>query len=231
MTDKARKSLKPVGTRQGIMYGSCKVHKASVGTRPPFRPIFSALNTPTYKLAKFLVPILKPLTTNEFTVKDSFHFAEEIVDQQHDLFMGSSDVDSLFTNKPLEETIEICINELFKESETVEGLCKTECEEVFYLATEDSHLIFDGMAMGYTLGTILANASLVYHEKNCWNTVYWNIDHYATEGTLIFVLFSSAEHLKRFHSYLNSRHLNISFTVENEKVNIMSFLDVNTIHD
>ena len=63
------------------MYASCKVHKASVGNCPPFRPILSALNTPTYKLAKFLVPILKPLTTNEFIVKDSFHFAEEIVDQ------------------------------------------------------------------------------------------------------------------------------------------------------
>ena len=68
----------------------------------------------------------KPSTTNEFTVKDYFHFAEEIVDQQHDLFMGSLDVDSLFTNIPLEETIEICTNELFKESETVEGLSKTE---------------------------------------------------------------------------------------------------------
>ena len=110
MTEKTRKSLKPVGTRPGIMYGSCKVHKASVGNFPPFRPIFSALNTPTYKLAKFLVPILKPLTTIEFTFKDSFHFAEEIVDQQHDLFM---DVESLFTNIPLEETIEICTNEVF----------------------------------------------------------------------------------------------------------------------
>ena len=44
---------------------------------------FVALNTPTYKLAKFLVPILKPLTTNEFTVKDSFHFAEEIVHENN----------------------------------------------------------------------------------------------------------------------------------------------------
>ena len=73
----------------------------------------SALNTPTYKLAKFLVPILEPLTTNEFTVKGSFHFAEEIVDQQHDLFMDSVDVDSLFTNIPSEEAIEICTSELF----------------------------------------------------------------------------------------------------------------------
>ena len=60
---------------------------------------------------------------------DSFHFAEEIVDQQH-LFMGSSDVDFLFTNITLEETIKICTNEFFKEFETVEGLSKTEFKEL-----------------------------------------------------------------------------------------------------
>ena len=174
MTEINMKSLKPVGTRPGVMYGSSKVHKASVGNCPPFRPILSALNTPTYKLAKFLVPILKPLTTNEFTVKDSFHFAEEIVDQQHDLFMGSLDVDSLFTNIPLEETIEICTNELFKESETVEGLSRTEFKDLLSLATKDSHFIFDGtlykqidgVAMGSPLDATLANAFLVYNKKN-----------------------------------------------------------------
>ena len=41
----------------------------------------SAINTLTYKLAKFLVPILKSFTSNEYTVKDSFAFAEEIVEQ------------------------------------------------------------------------------------------------------------------------------------------------------
>ena len=53
MTEITRKSLKPAGTRPGVMYGLCKVHKASVGNCPPFRPFLSALNTPTYKLAKF----------------------------------------------------------------------------------------------------------------------------------------------------------------------------------
>ena len=81
MIEKTWKSLKPVSTRLGVMYGLCKVHQASVGNCPPFRPTLLALNTPTYKLANFLVPIVKPLTTNEFTVKDSFYFAEEIVDQ------------------------------------------------------------------------------------------------------------------------------------------------------
>ena len=144
MIEQTRKSLKPVGTRPGVMCGSCKVHKASVGNCLPFQSILSAFNTPTYKLAKFLVPILKPLSTNEFTVKNSFHFAEEIVDQQYEVFMGSLDVDSLFTSIPLEETIEICTNELFKESETVEGLSKIEFKELLSLATKDSHFICDG---------------------------------------------------------------------------------------
>ena len=48
----------------------------------------------------------------------SFQFAEKIVDQQLDFFMGSLDVESQFTNIPLEETIEICT--------TVEGLSKSE---------------------------------------------------------------------------------------------------------
>ena len=79
MTEKAKKSLKPVVTRPGVMYGSCNVHKASVGNCPPFRPILSALNTPLYKLAKFLVPIFKPLTTNEFAAKDSFHLLNKVL--------------------------------------------------------------------------------------------------------------------------------------------------------
>ena len=56
--------------------------------------------------------------------------------------MGSLDVDSPFTNIPLDETIEICSNELFKESETVK--VKLEFKELSSLATKDSHFIFDG---------------------------------------------------------------------------------------
>ena len=65
----------------------------------------------------------------------SFHFAEEIVDQQHDLFMGSLDIDSLFTNIPLNETFEIFTNGHFKQSETVECLSKTEFKELLSLAS------------------------------------------------------------------------------------------------
>ena len=61
-----------------------------------------------------------------YTVKDSFVFAEEIVGQGSEFFMGSQDVDSFFTNIPLEETIDIYRNTLFENIEKVAGLSKIE---------------------------------------------------------------------------------------------------------
>ena len=61
------------------------------------------------------------------------------------IFIGSLNVDSLFTNINLEETIEICTNEPFKESETVEGFSKSESKELLSFATKDSHFIFNGI--------------------------------------------------------------------------------------
>ena len=51
--EETQRHLKPVRTRPGIMHGSCKVHKKCVHDCPPFRPVLSALQTPTYKLEKF----------------------------------------------------------------------------------------------------------------------------------------------------------------------------------
>ena len=68
MSKETRKQLKPVETRPGIMYGSCEAHKKSAHCGPPFRLILFALQTPTYKLAKYFVPNLEPLTNNKYTV-------------------------------------------------------------------------------------------------------------------------------------------------------------------
>ena len=61
-----------------------------------------------------------------YTVKDSFVFAEEIVGQGSEFFMGSQHVDSFFANIPLEETIDIYRNTLFENIEKVAGLSKIE---------------------------------------------------------------------------------------------------------
>ena len=107
------KKLKPHGSQPGILYGLCKVHKEVKEGIPPFRPILSAINTPSYRLAKFFVPILSELTKNGFVLKDSFAFASDIRNQDPDMFMTSFDIDSLFTNLPLDETIELCVRKTF----------------------------------------------------------------------------------------------------------------------
>ena len=114
--EETRRFLKPVGT---------------------FRPTLSAINAPTYKQSKFRGSILKSLTSNKYTVKDSFAFAEENVEQDSEFFMGSLDVDPLFTNILLEETINICANALFDSTEKVECLSKIKFKELLSLATNE----------------------------------------------------------------------------------------------
>ena len=67
-----------VGCRSGILYSQSKVQKAIINNSPSFRPILDDINIPSYKLAKYLVSILSPLTINTYTVKETFNFAKEI---------------------------------------------------------------------------------------------------------------------------------------------------------
>ena len=82
--------------------------------------------TNTYNPAEYLLPVLEPLTKNKYTSKDSFNFATEVVEQNSSKFMGSVDIDSLYTNIHLEDIIEFRTNNLFKNSNIVDGLKKSE---------------------------------------------------------------------------------------------------------
>ena len=97
------------------MYRLCKIHKGKGASNdlPPFQPILSAIGTCTYNMAKFFVSILKDFTLNEYTVRDSFSFCDEIQEQDNNLYMASFDIESLFTNIPLDETINICVKNVF----------------------------------------------------------------------------------------------------------------------
>ena len=163
----------PRGSRPGILYGSPKVHKPVINNCPKFRPILSTIGTPTYKLAKFLVPILSTLTSNEFSVHDSFSFADKVSSFFSDHFMASLDIKGLFTNIPLNEVIDICIDDLFCDTNTIQNLDRNDMRELLTLAAYESFFIFhqvmyrqiDGVVMGSPLGPILANAFLCHFEK------------------------------------------------------------------
>ena len=84
--------LRSIGSKPGVLYDLEKIHKKVTDCCPAFWAILSVIGIPTYKIAKFLVPILRDLTSNEYSVKDSFDFAKEILRQNSDCFMASLDI-------------------------------------------------------------------------------------------------------------------------------------------
>ena len=138
ITDSVFNDLKPCGSNPGVLYGLCKVHKGIKpgDESPPFRPILSAINTPSYKLAKFLVPLLSDLTKNKYVSKDSFEFAKNIRNQNPELYMSSFDIDSLFTNVPIDETIEITIKKLFGRKKKYIGFSKDQFKKLLSFAVK-----------------------------------------------------------------------------------------------
>ena len=76
-------------------------------------------------------------------MEDSFPFAEEIVYQKGKFFMGSLDVDSLFTKIPLEKTINICTNWLYNNVDVIELIHKSEFEILLSLDTQESYFMFN----------------------------------------------------------------------------------------
>ena len=226
-------SLFASGSTFGRMYGLPKTHKE--GT--PLRPILSALGTLSYKVAKFLVPLIEPLVHNVHNVSDSFSFVRDLHNlDASGLVMASFDVVSLFTNIPLDDTIKLCTDELFNRGFLFDKFSKLDFGKLLSFAVKDCHFLFnkkvfcqtDGVAMGSPLGPVLANSFLAIHEEKwleeCPSEFKPILYKRYVDDT--FTLFRDTSHIVLFLNYLNSRHKCIKFTVEHESDCSLPFLDV-----
>jgi hypothetical protein len=226
------KRIYPSGSRPGLLYGLPKVHKK--GT--PLRPIMSAVGSPVHGLAQYMVPILAPITTNDFTVSNSLLFADEIRTLHPEkLHLASYDVSSLFTNVPLNETIEIIIqankkgklNKSFKTTQLrkILSLCTSECKFIF---NGDTYEQKDGVAMGSPLGPTLANIFMVDFEEKFVKTAPEDIKptFYRRYVDDILVGFQDPTNIDKFWQHINEKHQNIKFTTELESEGRISFLDI-----
>ena len=109
----------------------------------PDCPILSATGKPTHKFAKCIVPISSPLTVDEISVHDSLSFADEVSRFCPDHFMAILDVESLFTNIPLNEVIDICIDDLFCDTCMIHNLDCNDTRELLTLAANELFFIND----------------------------------------------------------------------------------------
>ena len=87
--------------------------------------------------------------------------------------------------------------------------------------------------MGSPLVPSLANEFLAHHEQSWLYScpLEYRPLYYRCFFDDIFVLFKSSDHLKRFQNYLNFCDVNMSFTIETEQNNKISFLDVNSFRE
>ena len=130
-------------------------------------------------------------------MKNSFNFPKKIVNYDHNLYMASLDVASLFRNIPLEETIKSCVNDLFSNNFYIGKLSRKDLYELFKLATTESSFIFDnklykqidGVAMGSPLGPTLANSFLCHYENFGLMNVLLSLNLWFTNVTLTIFLF------------------------------------------
>ena len=111
--------MRPKNAKPARASGLPKIHK-DFDILPPFRPIIDTTGMSHYLTAQFLANLLKPLTENQFTFKDSFDAARKIDQIPKELFdIGyryvSFDVESLFTNVPLKKTIDIILKRIFND--------------------------------------------------------------------------------------------------------------------
>ena len=167
------------------------------------------------------------------------HFLDEInkfkfkVDHK----LVSFDVQSLFTNVPLDETINIIADYIYSKDNQIKDNLPSMKKEVFikllHLANQEMFLYkdklyqqHDGVGMGSSLALTLANFFLAHIEnKLLGKQSDFNPKLYSRYVDDIFAVFDNSDHCTKFLDLLNSQHNNIKFTVKFPSATI-PFLDV-----
>ena len=124
--------LYPSGSAHARIYGTPKMQKfSSSDSFRKLRPIVSSKGTFNYDLACFFYDLLSALVPNDYSSKDTFSFVSQIKNANlSKIFLVSYDVTSLFTNIPLQETIDIAINLIFNHNPNL-NITRKELKKTF----------------------------------------------------------------------------------------------------
>ena len=136
------------------------------------------------QLAKWLTSLLDPVLQLFYTncISDSFTFVQNLRNFQFPTsspFLCSFDISSLFTNVPLQETIEICANALYDDDLVLPPFPRKIFIELMQTATSSVEFSFndtmyrqtDDVAMRSLLGAALANIFVDYQETKLFLNV------------------------------------------------------------
>ena len=135
----------PSGSSPAKYYGSPKMHQPfDSNSLPNFRTIVSSIGTYNYNLSKYLCELVSPNLPNEFCTTDTFTFVEELKEVSiNNKFLVSCDVNSLFVNITLQETINLAVT-LIKTSYPNLKISSDDLTKLFKFGTCETHFLSNG---------------------------------------------------------------------------------------
>ena len=219
----------------GYIYGTVKTHKDG----NPLRPIISQILTPTYQLAKRLNNIVAPYMPNQYCLKSTNDFID-IIHSNHNIqfnnsVLASLDVESLFTNVPIDTTIDIIIKYTYnhhaiqppKIPQNILRQMLQICtkQSPFISPTGEYFLQIEGVAMGSPLGPTFANFYMGHIENEIFNNYDIKPPIYQRYVDDIFLVANSVEEINNLKQKFEENSV-LKFTVELSTNNRIPFLDV-----
>ena len=227
----ATKLNKVIGDfKPGYCYGNVKTHKP--GNK--LRPIISQIPTPTYQLAKRIAALLEPFIPSRYILKSSSDFLDILKNSVSEGTIASFDVESLFTNVPVDRTINYILNKVYRGGSTPplnipENILRNllECctkEAPFICPRGNLYCQVDGVAMGSPLGVLFANFFMGCIEEE----VFRNINKpaiYCRYIDDIFIKIQDEEQMQQLHLQLKQTS-GLNFTIERSNNGTMPFLDI-----
>ena len=225
------KLAKAIGEfRPGYCYGNIKTHKP--GNK--LRPIISQIPTPTYQLAKKLEKLLAPYVPSQYCLKSATDFLDILKNNNAQGTIASLDVESLFTNVPVDRTINYILDKVYRDENTPtmkipENILRKllECctkEAPFTCPKGHLYQQVDGVAMGSPLGVLFANFFMGSVENETF-AVIEKPNIYCRYIDDIFIKVNNEEEMEILRSRLQDIS-GLQFTIERSNNGTMPFLDV-----
>ena len=148
--------------------------------------------------------------------------------------MLSFDVEWLFTNVPLDRTIDIILKRIYDHKELETPITRCEMKEMLTLCTKNVHFTYnrkifvqtDGVAMGSPLGPVFADIFMIELEKTLLPDIYIQYIKFWRRYIDDTISYNKIGSIKHILSLLNSFDENIQFTFESENKGTLPFLDV-----
>lgn len=201
---------------------------------PPGRPIVSDCGSETYFTAEYLDYYLNPLSTKHPAyVKDTYHFIDIVNSLRipSDFYFFSMDVDSLYTNIPIQAGIN-CVKKVFEKypdpkrpDEELLQLLDINLTRNDFMFNGNYYLQIKGTAMGKKFAPAYANIFMANWEEEVFARCKKKPAHYSRYLDDIWGIWTgSEEEFGEFVETLNSHDPSIKLKTEINKQSI-DFLD------